>query len=252
MDLPVTNSVIRKNGIIWAITASILLHTFVAVVVPNFNFSSKKETRHVLKIELQKPAPPTPVPAPMVEPLPPIDIPEPPKPKPIKKKIKPIVKPKPIKKEALTPIEEPLPEVAPPPVVEEVIAVQPSDEITPEVVVPPAPTESPPPPEPSQADKNNALSAYGSLLGRAIAKHKSYPKMAQRRGWQGTVLLSLKIDGDGNVLSAIVRDSSGHDSLDKRALAMVKKASPFPKPPPALQGNSFNLAVPVTFKLADG
>ncbi len=227
-----------------------LLHIFLAFFIPNFNFSQPDEKRQVLKIELQQPTPPAP-PAPVVEPLPPIEIPEPPKPKPVEKKPKPITKPKPIKKEAPAPVEEP--EFVPPPVVENVIAVQPTAQKEPELVVPqPLPIEPPPPPKPSQNEIDNALSAYGSLLGRAIAKHKSYPKIAQRRGWEGTVLLDLKLDSDGNVLSATVRESSGYDALDNQALKMVEKASPFPPPPKALQGRSFNITVPVSFKLANG
>lgn len=248
MDISINTPRFSGNGIIWAIAASILLHTFVAVVVPNFNFSKDEKPRQVLKVELQKPTPP----APVIEPLPPIDIPEPPKPKPIKKKLKPIVKPKPIKKEAPSPIEQPQ-EIIPPPAVEEVIAVQPTAEITPDIVVPPpAPAEPPPPPQPSQAEKDSAKNDYSRLLGRAIGKYKSYPKIAQRRGWEGTVLLEIKVDGNGNVLSAVVSKSSGHASLDKSALKMVKKASPFPAPPKALQGASFTtISVPVVFKLAD-
>jgi len=249
LDISINSSRINGNGITWAIIASILLHVIVAIVVPNFNFSDKNETRKILKIELAKPEPP----ALVAEPLPPIDIPEPikRKPKPIEKIVEPI-KAKPIKKEALTPVEQPEPEVTPPAVVEEVIAVQPTIERVPKVVTlkPPPPIEPPPPEEPSQADVDNALSAYGNMLGRAIAKHKSYPKIAERRGWQGTVLLDLKLDSNGNVLSAVMRDSSGYDSLDKRALEMIKKASPFPRPPPELQDRSFNLSVPVIFKLA--
>lgn len=220
------------------------------VVVPNLKFSEDIKPRQVLKIELQQPTPPVPV----IEPLPPIDIPEPTKPKPVKKKIKPIVKPKPIRKEAPAPIDPPQ-EIAPPPLVEEVIAVQPTAEITPEIIVPeppPVTIEPPPPPQPTQVEKDNALNAYSDQLGRAIAKYKSYPKIAQRRGWQGTVLLAIKVDGTGNVLSAVVSKSSGHDSLDKSALKMVKKASPFPAPPAVLKGDSFTISVPVIFKLADG
>lgn len=229
-----------------------LLHIFLAVYIPNFDFSKPEEKRQVLKIELQQPTPPA-SPAPIVEPLPPpIDIPEPPKPEPVKKKPKPVIKPKPIKKEAPAPIEEP--EFVPPPVVENIIAAQPTIEKEPEVVIPqpPPPIEPPPPQQPTQADIDSALNAYGSILGRAIAKHKSYPKIAQRRGWQGTALLDLKIDSDGNVLSAVVRESSGYDALDNQALKMVEKAAPFPAPPKALQGRTFNITVPVSFKLANG
>jgi len=242
LELSINNHRLDGNGIIWAITASMLLHVLVAVVVPSFDFSSEPKKPQVLKIELLQPAPA----APAAEPLPPIDIPEPPKPEPIKKKPKPVVKPKPIKKQAPIPVEQPE---------QEIIAVQPTVEEVAEVIVPPTPVElppPPPPPAPSQADINSAKDAYGRLLGSAIAKHKSYPKIAQRRGWQGTALLDLKIDSDGNVISANVRESSGYEALDKRALAMVKKASPFPAPPKALQGRSFNITVPVSFKLANG
>ena len=97
--------------------------------------------------------------------------------------------------------------------------------------------------------KRQALSQYGGTLGRAIAKHKQYPKIAQMRGWQGDCLLDLKIDGSGNVLSANIKESSGFEALDKQALEMVRKASPFPAPPEALRGRSFDITVPVSFKL---
>jgi protein TonB len=248
LDTTINSNKLDGNGIVWAVIASMLLHVLIAIFIPNFKFPQPDEERQLLTIELQQPTPP----APVVEPLPPVEIPEPPKPEPIKKKPKPVIQPKPIKKEAPAPIEEP--EFVPPPVVENVIAVQPSVEKEPEVVIPQPPPiiEPPPPQEPSQAEIDNALSAYGNLLGRAIAKHKSYPKIAQRRGWEGTALLDLKLDSGGNVLSAIVRESSGYDALDNQALKMVEKAAPFPAPPKALQGRSFNITVPVSFKLANG
>jgi periplasmic protein TonB len=252
LDIAINNSRINENGIIWAITASILLHVLVAVVVPNFNFTYEKETPPILKIELVQPAPPAP--APIEEPLPPINIPEPPKPEPIKKNLNLLSnQSQSSKKRPLSPTVE-QPEVATPQVVEEVIAVQPSPERAAEVVVPQPtePIEPPTPPQPSQVDIDSALSAYGNMLGRAIAKHKSYPKIAERRGWEGTALLDLKIDSQGNVVSATVRDSSGYEALDSRALEMVKKASPFPAPPKELQGRTFNISVPVSFKLATG
>jgi protein TonB len=93
------------------------------------------------------------------------------------------------------------------------------------------------------------LGQYSSTLGRAIAKHKQYPKVAQMRGWQGDCLLDLKLDGSGNVLSASVKESSGHEVLDNQALEMARKAAPFPAPPEVLRDRSFNLTVPVSFKL---
>ncbi len=248
MNITINHQRLDGHAIIWAISASILLHAFIVVVVPSFDFTTEEEKPVVLKIELQQPE--APAPAAVIEPLPPINIPEPPKPEPVKKDPKPIIKPEPVKKLVT---QEPVsqPEITPQQPVQSVIAVAPSTERNPEVVVPP-PTPVEPPPETSQADIDNALNSYGNLLGRAIAKYKSYPKIAERRGWEGTALLDLKIDSNGNVLSAIVRESSGYEALDNRALEMVEKASPFPAPPKVLQGRTFNISVPVAFKLSNG
>lgn len=241
---------IDEKGLLWAITASVMLHLLIVLVVPEFHFENEKEEPQILKIELRKPTPPAPA---VAEPPLPLDTPTPPKPKPVKKKPKPIIQPKAVEQLA-PPVEQS--EVTPP-VINDIIAVAPTVERTPELVTPvqPVKIESPPPPPPpgpSQADIDHARNVYGNLLGRTIAKYKSYPKIAERRGWEGTTLLALSIDSNGNVTSATISQSSGYDALDNRALEMVKKASPFPPPPRLLQGRTFNISVPVAFKLANG
>lgn len=213
------------------------------VVLPNFKFDISKDKPQPLTIEIMQPTPPAPVamPEPVVEP-------EPIKPEPIKKPklITESVKPVPKKSPEPTPIQEASPEPT---------AESPPNVITasPKVDAPPVITAPPPEPpkkvEPNENDLSDARAQYGSTLGRAIAKHKSYPKIAQMRGWQGECLLDLKIDSSGNVLSTNIKQSSGYESLDNQALEMVRKASPFPAPPEALRGRSFNITVPVSFKL---
>ncbi len=239
MELSIKNPSINESTIVWAIVASILLHVLFAVVVPSFKFDAIKKIPDILSVELQKPAPPAPA-----------MIPEPSKSQPVKEVVapKPVTKPITKKVQAPSPIKQ---EVTPQPLVEappKVIAVEPKVDATPHEVVSAPPIEKPKP-EPVQADVDNALGEYGGLLGRAIAKHKSYPKIAQMRGWEGEVMLDLKIDGNGNVLSTKVRESSGHEALDNQALEMVRKASPFPAPPDALRSRTFNISVPVSFKL---
>lgn len=232
----------------WAIVCSILLHILLAVVVPNFEFDAIKKLP-VLNIEIQKPKQPEP--QPIAAPEPPKAV-EPLKPEPIKKLIEPKPTPKPITKTVETPSPVTQTESSPPEVFDtqpNVIAVAPTANSTPTATVTAPVVEPPKPVDHSQVDVDNALGEYGNLLGRAIAKHKQYPRIAQMRGWQGDVLLDLKLDGAGKVLSASVRESSGFDALDKQALEMVRKASPFPAPPEALRGRSFNITVPVSFKL---
>ncbi|MGZ8135941.1 MAG: energy transducer TonB [Methylococcaceae bacterium] len=50
-----------------------------------------------------------------------------------------------------------------------------------------------------------------------------YPRAAQRRNLQGSVLLRLELSAGGDVQSVTVTRSSGHEVLDEAALANVKK-----------------------------
>ena len=93
------------------------------------------------------------------------------------------------------------------------------------------------------------IESYSSLLANAIAKYKQYPKIAQMRGWQGTVIVDLEIDTKGAVISIKIKKSSTYEVLDNEALEMIKKASPFPAPPESLRGKNFNVLVPISFKL---
>jgi protein TonB len=240
LDISIKNSSINESALIWAVVCSILLHILFFVVVPNFKFDAIKKIPDQLTVEIMQPKPPELV-----------IIPEPPKPvepiKPQPEQIKPLPKkelklePKPIETKP-----EPLQHEPPPPPT--VITAAPKVDAPPVITVPPPP-EPPKKVEPSEDDINAAKSQYGNTLGRAIAKHKSYPKIAAMRGWQGECSLDLKLDGNGNVLSASVKESSGYEALDNQALEMVRKASPFPAPPEVLRGRSFNITVPVSFKL---
>ncbi len=211
------------------------------VVVPNFKFDVARKIPDQLTVEIMQPKPPEPV----VMPDPPKPI-EPIKPQP--EQIKPLPKKelKPEPKLIETTPEPTQAEPTPPPTV---MTATPKVDVPPVITVPPPQPEPPKKIEPNDDDINAAKNQYGGTLGRAIAKQKSYPKIAQMRGWQGEVLLDLKLDGNGNVQSANVKESSGHESLDNQALEMVRKASPFPAPPEALRGRSFNITVPVSFKL---
>ena len=121
----------------------------------------------------------------------------------------------------------------------------------PKEVAPPAPAEaiSKIPNVVPQEQVTQSIESYSSLLANAIAKYKQYPKIAQMRGWQGTVIADLEIDSKGSVISVKIKKSSTYEVLDNEALEMIKKASPFPPPPDNLRGKNFNVLVPISFKL---
>ncbi len=208
------------------------------VVIPNIKLDVVKKP-DILEVELvSKPEPP-----PITQPEPTQPQPEQPKPEPIKPKIEPKVKPLPIP----TVINDEPTYVEPPPTSQtEVIAVAPKVEAPPSPV-PPAPVVTPV--EPNQADIRAANGDYGNTLWGAISKHKQYPRIAQMRGWQGEAIIELQLDGNGKLKSKKIIKSSGYEALDKQALEMVDKATPFPSPPEALRGSNFSITVPIPFKL---
>ena len=114
---------------------------------------------------------------------------------------------------------------------------------------PPAETISKIPNIVPQEQLTQHLESYSSLLANAIAKYKQYPKIAQMRGWQGTVIADLEIDSKGTVISIKIKKSSTYEVLDNEALEMIRKASPFPAPPESFRGKNFNVLVPISFKL---
>lgn len=243
---------VRDHAFVWALLLSIALHVLAATRLPSLKQEKELLLPEILKIELMAPEQPEELaPEPTPQPLP---EPEPPKPKP-KPKPEPIPKPKPAPKPEPAPVAEPPPtpepsepavEPAPPPV----ISAAPVKEKPPVFTAPPPPPPEPPKPRGlTQQDIDSARSQYGDLLGREIAKHKRYPRIAQMRRWQGETVLELQINGNGKVLSSKVQTSSTFDVLDKQALEMVERASPFPLPPAALRGETFMLLVPISFRL---
>ena len=53
---------------------------------------------------------------------------------------------------------------------------------------------------------------------------KFYPPRARRNGWEGTVVLDVRVAPDGTCAEASILTSSGHDVLDKAALRMIRSA----------------------------
>ena len=95
------------------------------------------------------------------------------------------------------------------------------------------------------------IDSYSSILAKAIAKHKKYPRIAQMRGWQGEIIINLEIDGKGNLIMSKIKNGSKHEILNREGMNMIKRASPFPKPPKELESKNFNVIVPISFKLQE-
>ncbi|SEB71802.1 outer membrane transport energization protein TonB [Pseudomonas mohnii] len=166
-----------------------------------------------------EPPPPPPPPPPVVEPPPPIVDELAAKPAP-----KPIPKPKPVVKPAPKPVPKAVEQPPAPPQL-------------------PAPVAAPPAPAaPAPVTPASANAAY--LKNPA----PEYPSLAQRRGWEGTVLLRVQVLPSGKPGEIQIQKSSGRQQLDDAALNAVKRWSFVP----AKQGDVAQVgwvSVPIDFKI---
>jgi len=98
--------------------------------------------------------------------------------------------------------------------------------------------------QPAQADSNSASDVqYVDKLSLTSRVDPIYPASAQRAGQEGTVLLSITVDANGQPLDVQVERSSGFDVLDAAAVQAVKKWR-FNH-----SSTMVKVRVPITFKL---
>lgn len=241
----------QQSTLIWALALSVIAHLILGFWLHPIKFeSAPKKPPLTIELVKQEPAPQPPQEVAPPEPAPP----EPPKPEakpePVKKPLppKPAERPAPIKAAEAPPQESPRNETPPP----AVITAAPKAEEPPAFTTPPPPPPPPEPPKavgPSDADIEAARQAYGNSLSREIAKNKRYPRIAQMRGWEGSVRLLLEIDSNGKIVAIRIEEASDREVFNTEAQEMVKRVIQPPPIPDTLRGRSFTVRVPISFKL---
>lgn len=103
----------------------------------------------------------------------------------------------------------------------------------------------------SSATDAKSAPAFTEANFRANYAHNpkpDYPAIARSRGWQGKVLLRVKVSAQGTSDDVTVEQSSGHDILDESAIEAVKRWRFIP----AQRGDTpvaSSVIVPIDFKL---
>ena len=221
-----SNNFFNELNLTHAIILSLIIHALfvMKLEISNSNLTPKPVVDIIFNTEIVKQVAPKVIP--IVKPKPII------KPKPIPKP-KPIIKPKPIPKPIPQPIVEPISEPIVEPITESVEVTE-SAQINEQIPTSPNP---------------QVVSNYSNLLRAHIAKHKKYPRIAQRRKMQGEVVIEIQIKGDGSLISKNIQKSSGHKVLDKEGMNMMEKSKPFPVPPEAMKDSVTTVLVPIAFNL---
>jgi periplasmic protein TonB len=138
---------------------------------------------------------------------------------------------------------------APPPQPQAEVTMPPKEE----KVEKPEPQPMVPVPETRALPKNDriaefsvaASNAYDALIFGHLQRFKRYPLAAH--GASGTVQVQFELSRSGEVISSKVAKSSGNEVLDREALEILRRASPFPVFPAAKPSAENSFIAPVNF-----
>jgi protein TonB len=141
--------------------------------------------------------------------------------------------------------------VQPPPPAQEAEVTLPKDEPKqvekPTESAPPAPeTRAPPKTDHVGQFSEAGSNAYNARVFGHLQRFKRYPQAAH--GASGTVMVKFVVNRAGNVIESAVTKSSGNGMLDREALEILRRASPFPAFPDAKPGAQETYIAPVNFK----
>ncbi|MGC2822812.1 MAG: energy transducer TonB [Pseudolabrys sp.] len=110
---------------------------------------------------------------------------------------------------------------------------------------PPAVETSPPRPRPTTAQ----IASWHRRIAQQVERNKGYPALARARHETGTAELAFTINRNGMVTASRVVRTSGFASLDQETIDTVRRAQPFPPPPPNMPGDTFEFTVPIRFNI---
>lgn len=124
----------------------------------------------------------------------------------------------------------------------------------PETTAPP-PSRGPPAPVAAapQAGLDKSLRIAIERWQRKVVVHlnrfKRYPRQARASRAEGDVIIAFTLDRFGRVTARSIISGSGVRMLDDAALAILERAGPLPAPPNEMSGNSFDLSLPIEYRV---
>ena len=104
--------------------------------------------------------------------------------------------------------------------------------------------------KPSSAQQAGLFRIYRSNLLKKTYQHVIYPSSAIDRDQQGDVILKLTISRDGDIQKVDYDKRADFSSLNKAAARAVKNSTPYPAAPKQLLGETFEVIMPIKFRLA--
>ena len=97
--------------------------------------------------------------------------------------------------------------------------------------------------------EEDAVQSYLGLVFQKLESHKRYPRVAERSGLNGRVVLRFIVRWDGEVLNPEIVEVEGHDSFRKAALQALTRVGQLPNFPDEIRRRELLVEVPITYKL---
>jgi protein TonB len=90
---------------------------------------------------------------------------------------------------------------------------------------------------------------YRQKLLEHLDQHQRYPLLARRQQQQGTVEVRFTLTPQGQLVGSSLLRSTPFALLNREALALLERATPFPPIPPPLTETAITWTLPVEFRL---
>jgi TonB family protein len=93
--------------------------------------------------------------------------------------------------------------------------------------------------------------AISNSVKEQISARFNYPLLARKRGWEGDVILEIRLEADGRMSNVRIAESSGYTLLDRAALKSARAAEATPGVAHWLAGHHIDILIPVYYRLVD-
>jgi protein TonB len=129
---------------------------------------------------------------------------------------------------------------------------------TPRQAIDPSATDNPgaegqnrPGDEPESGTETGIRNQLLGELHTSLSRYLVYPPLARSRGWEGTVLLGLRVESNGHLEKIRIEHSSGYAVLDNSALNSLNRLDRLAEASVWLNGHGLDMQLPVIYRLIE-
>ena len=97
--------------------------------------------------------------------------------------------------------------------------------------------------------ERNAIQSYLGLISQKLESHKRYPRVAERNGLSGRVVLRFTVRWDGAVIDSQITEVTGHNSFGDAALQALRQVGQLPPFPDEIRQRQLMVEMPIAYRI---